>query len=497
MMKTKTIDVMKVKAMMTVTLAMLALGIQAKVRLPHILCDNMILQQQTDARLWGWAKPNSKVKVTVSWLNDGQQEAATVKADKNGKWLVKIKTPKASYDPLWIQFDDGDGAVTVKDVLSGEVWVCAGQSNMEMPVKGFWGCPVDKYNEVVVDAKRHQGVHSVKIPSTMRMEPQEDAQCEWKVCTPQTVSDFSATGYFFARKMHEALDIPIGIIEANKGGSRVESWLTKENLKKYTAEPTDSMGIVNFKPEYDYNRALLWGNGTFNPILNYTVKGILFYQGCSNVGDPGNQYSERLKLLVEQWRSQFGLGDIPFYFVEIAPYHYDDVNATNGALLREQQQRAQQIIPNSSLVCTNDLVYPYETTQIHPAQKQQVGERLAYTALNRDYGFDQVLYKSSSFKDMNIKGDTVYLHLQDNYHADAPFEMIEGFEVAGEDRVFHTAKAQHFWQPGGGYWDEAIIVSSPEVKNPVAVRYCFKNFQVGNVKNAANLPLFPFRTDNW
>lgn len=474
-------------------LALSALSVQAKVRLSHLISDNMVLQQQTEVRLWGWAKAGATVKVTVSW----QQQAATVKAGRDGKWLVKVKTPKASYDPLWIKFDDGDGEVTVRNVLSGEVWVCAGQSNMEMPVKGFWGCPVKDYNQVVIDANNHCAVRSVKIPSIMRMEPQEDAQCEWRECGPQTVSDFSATGYFFARTMHQALNIPIGIIEANKGGTRVESWLTKENLQKYTQEPTDSAGIVAFKPDQDYLRGLLWGNGTFNPILNYTVKGILFYQGCSNVGDPGNQYSERLKMLVEQWRGQFGLGEIPFYFVEIAPYHYDDVNGTQGALLREQQQRAARIIPNSSLVCTNDLVYPYETTQIHPAQKQQVGERLAYTALNRDYGFEQVLYTSSSYKDMMVKGDTIFIHLQDNYHADAPFEMIEGFEIAGNDRVFHPAKAQHFWQPGGGYWDEAIIVSSPEVKQPVAVRYCFKNFQMGNVKNAANLPLFPFRTDNW
>ena len=299
--------------------------------------------------------------------------------------------------------------------------------------------------------------------------------------------------------MHQALDIPIGLIEANKGGSRVESWLTKENLQKYTQEPTDTMGIVNFKPDQDYLRALLWGNGTFNPILNYTVKGILFYQGCSNIGDPDNQYSERLKLLVEQWRQQFRLGELPFYFVQIAPYAYDgdDVNGLSGALLREQQLRAAQIIPNSSLVCTNDLVYPYETTQIHPTQKRQVGERLAWTALHRDYGFEQVLYKSSTYKDMMVKDGAILIHLQDNYHADAPYEMIEGFEIAGEDRVFHPATARHFWRPGGNYWDEGISVSSPEVPNPVAVRYCFRNFLLGNVKNAANLPLFPFRTDHW
>ena len=409
------------KRRLFLTLAVvLAVVTQAKVRLPHILCDNMVLQQQTDARLWGWAKPGSTVRVSTSWMRQGA--VVTAKADKTGRWKLTVKTPKASYDPLWLTFDDGEGAVTLQNVVSGEVWVCAGQSNMEMPVKGFWGCPVKDYNQTVIDAKNHRGVRSVKIPSVMRVEPQDDADCQWRECSPETVGDFSATGYFFARVMHTALDIPIGLIEANKGGTRVESWLTKENLQKYTSEPTDSAGIVAFKPEYDYQRALLWGNGTFNPILNYTVKGILFYQGCSNVGDPGNQYSERLKLLVEQWRQQFALGEIPFYFVEIAPFHYDDVNGTNGALLREQQFRAQQIIPNSSLVCTNDLVYPYETTQIHPAQKQQVGERLAYTALARDYGFNQVLYKSSSYKDMTVKGDAVYLHLQDNYHADAPYE---------------------------------------------------------------------------
>jgi len=470
-------------------------GTQAKVRLPHLVGDNMIIQQQTDVRLWGWAQPGSKVVATTSW----SKQKSVAKADDLGRWLLTVKSPAASYTPLTITFDDGDGKVTINNVLAGEVWVCAGQSNMEMPVKGFWGCPVEDYNSVVIDAAQHAGVRSAKIPSIMRMEPQEDADTKWVDCSPKTVSDFSATGYFFARVMHQALDIPIGLIEANKGGSRVESWLTKENLQKYTQEPTDTMGIVNFKPDQDYLRALLWGNGTFNPILNYTVKGILFYQGCSNIGDPDNQYSERLKLLVEQWRQQFRLGELPFYFVQIAPYAYDgdDVNGLSGALLREQQLRAAQIIPNSSLVCTNDLVYPYETTQIHPTQKRQVGERLAWTALHRDYGFEQVLYKSSTYKDMMVKDGAILIHLQDNYHADAPYEMIEGFEIAGEDRVFHPATARHFWRPGGNYWDEGISVSSPEVPNPVAVRYCFRNFLLGNVKNAANLPLFPFRTDHW
>ena len=472
-------------------LALMTISMQAKVRLPHIIGDNMILQQNTEARLWGWDKPGQKVNVTVSW----NQQVYTTKADKDGRWLVKVPTPAASYLPLSITFDDGD-KTTIKNVLSGEVWVCAGQSNMEMPIRGFGNCPVEGYNDEVINARQYRGIHYVKIPSVMSMTPLEDANCEWFEIGPETVGEASATGYFFAQVVNRALDIPVGLIMANKGGTRVESWLTRENLKKYTNEPLDTMEIVKGH-EWDYHRQLVWGNGTFNPILNYTVKGIIFYQGCSNVGDPGNQYSERLALLVKQWREQFGLGEIPFYFVEIAPYHYDNINGDNGARLREQQYLAAQRIPNSALVSTNDLAYPYESTQIHPAQKRQVGQRLAYLALNETYGMKNVWCKSPSFKDMKIESDTIHIHLNDDYGSINRFEGIEGFEVAGADRVFYPAKATHFWQPGGGYWDETIQIVCPEVKEPVALRYCFKNFQLGNLKNGAGLPLFPFRTDNW
>jgi len=481
------------KTLFLSVLLTLTVGMQAKVRLHHLVGDNMIIQQQTDVRLWGWTKPGRKVVATTSW-SDARSEA---KADKQGRWLLTVKSPVASYEPLSITFDDGDGKVTVNNVLAGEVWVCAGQSNMEMPVKGFGNCPVKNYNQEVLNAAGKRQVRSAKIPSIMRMQPQEDADTYWRECSPQTVSDFSATGYFCAKVLNQALDIPIGIIEANKGGTRVESWLTKENLEKYTKEPTDSMGIVNFKKEWDYHRAMLWGNGTFNPILNYTVKGIFFYQGCSNVGDPGNQYSERLKLLVEQWRKQFRLGEIPFYFVQIAPFDSSDKQGTWNALLQEQQFRASQIIPNSGLVCTNDCVYPYEGTQIHPAQKQKVGERLAFLALNKTYGMSTIICESPSYKDMKVDGDAVMLHFNNEYGAISRFEDIQGFEVAGADQVFHPAKARHFWQPGGGYWDECIIVKSDAVKQPLAVRYCFRNWQLGNLANAGGLPLFPFRTDNW
>ncbi len=466
-------------------LAAFATSAGARVRLPHLLGDGMIVQQQTDVRLWGWDKPGTTVKATTSWSD----QTATAKTDKNGRWILTVRTPKAGYTPLSITFDDGDGTTTLKDVLAGEVWVCAGQSNMEMPLRGFDNCPVEGYNNEVVNASQYKGIHYVKIPSVMSMQPLDDANCQWQTISPTTVGDCSATGYFFAQTVNRALDIPVGLILANKGGTRVESWLDADNLKKYTDESLDSMTNVKKYPG-DYLRPLVWGYGTFSPILNFTVKGILFYQGCSNVGAPGDQYSQRLKLLVEQWRRDFKLGQIPFYFVQIAPYYNGDVNGTAGPLLREQQLKASKIIPNSDIVCTEDLVYPYETQQIHPTMKKPVGQRLAYIALHHDYGMASLMCESPQFKEMTISNDTCFVRLTNDYRAISRYEDIQGFEVAGADKVFHPAKAFYDWNKG-------LCITSPEVKAPVAVRYCFHNFQLGNVANGGGLPLFPFRTDNW
>lgn len=477
---------------MTLVALMLAMtGVQAKVKLPHILSDNMILQQNSEVRLWGWDKPGTQVEVSVSW--SAQKYAS--KTGKDGKWTVSVKTPAASYTPLSVTFDDGE-KTKLNGILSGEVWVCVGQSNMEMPVKGFGNCPVENYNKVVVDANNYRGIHYVKIPSVMSMKPLDDANCEWKVVSPETVGEASATGYFFAQVVNKALNIPVGLVMANKGGSRVESWLDRDYLKKNTQEPLDTNSIVK-KFSWDYHRPLVWGNGTFHPILNYTIKGILFYQGCSNVGDPAGQYTKRLADLVAQWRRDFKQGDVPFYFVEIAPYHYDNINGDWGAKLREQQFNAAKIIPNSGIISTNDCVYPYEKEQIHPAQKQKVGERLAFLALNKTYGMKSVIGEGMTFKEMKIKNDTICVHFDNTFGAYNRFDNIEGFEIAGEDKVFHPATARHFWQPGNDTWNECITVVSPEVKKPVALRYCFKNFQLGNMANAGGLPLFPFRTDNW
>lgn len=472
-------------------LAAITMGAQAKVKLPHLLCDKMILQQNTEANLWGWDQPGTTIEVTTSWTT----QKYTTQTDKNGKWAVKVFTPKASYTPLSITFDDGE-KTTIKDILAGEVWVCAGQSNMEMPVKGFGNCPVKDFNKAVVEANGYKGIHYVKIPSVMSMKPLDDADCEWKEVNSETIGAASATGYFFAQTVNKALDIPIGLVMANKGGTRVESWLDYDYLKKNTKEDLDSIHMVkNYRQAY--HRPLIWGNGIFHPILNYTVKGIIFYQGCSNVGDPSGQYTKRLADLVAQWRRDFKQGNIPFYFVEIAPYHYGNVDGDQGAKLREQQFNASKIIPNSGIISTNDCVYTYEKEQIHPCQKQKVGERLGFMALNKTYGMKNIVGDCMTFKEMKIKNDTVCIHFDNEFGAYSRFEGIEGFEIAGEDHIFHKATAKHFWQRGKDSWNECITVTSPEVKKPVALRYCFKNFQIGNLANAGGLPLFPFRTDNW
>ena len=471
-------------------MAAIAVGGQAKVRLPHLVSDGMVIQHSSDVRLWGWDKPGKKVTVTTSWSD----ETAQATTGKDGRWLVSVKSPAASFTPLEITFDDGE-KTTVKNVLAGEVWVCAGQSNMEMTVRGFDMCPVVDYNNEVLDAA--DGIRSAKIPSRMSTTPLDDADTSWRISSAHTVSGFSATGYFFAKTLRKALNVPIGLIETNKGGSRVESWLDEDNLKKYTKEDLDSATMKN-RFKWDFHYPLLWGNATFHPILNYTVKGIIYYQGCSNVGDPAGQYTERLKMLVEQWRRDFKEGDIPFYFVQIAPYVYGDgIEGTSGAKLREQQYNASKVIPNSGIVCTNDLVYPYEKGQIHPAQKQQVGQRLAYQALNKTYGFKDIICESPVYKSMIIQDGAAYISFDNLANGYSRWEDIEGFEIAGADKKFHKATAVKYWAPGNDPRNETICVSSPEVKAPVAVRYCFKNFEIGNLKNQGGLPLIPFRTDNW
>ena len=459
------------------------LMIQAKVKLPSLICDNMVLQQQTDVTLWGSARPGAKVRVTPSW--DGK--VYTAQADKQGNWKLRVATPAAGYTPYDIRFDDGE-AVTVSNVLVGEVWLASGQSNMEMPLKGFGGCCVEGGMAEAIASSQVKGVRMFTVPKRQSYEPLYDCEGTWKMPDVYNTPDFSATAWFFARNVSEALGIPVGIVNCSYGGTKVESWLSREVLEGYpdvTLEP-DSLERMT-----EYHRPLLMYNGMLKAVQNYTIKGIIWYQGCSNVG-AHDTYAERLATMVSLWRKEWGLGELPFYFVEIAPYDYGSGDYASGARLREAQLKAESLIPNSAMTSTNDLVEPYERYNIHPRNKRTVGLRLSFLALNLTYGMQHICCFGPRYKSMEVKGSEAWISFTHLGMGICRNYDLKGFEVAGEDRVFHPA--DNVWL----HWQtNEVVISSQAVEKPVAVRYCFRDFQSGTMIGGNELPTVPFRTDDW
>lgn len=477
------------------TMIAATMSMQAKVELPEIISDNMVLQQQTDVNLWGKAKANTAVKVTTSWAVGASYE---VKADKDGNWIVAIPTPQASFQPQTVTISDGED-VTLKNVLIGEVWFTSGQSNMEMPLNGFWNCPIKDSNTEIATAAEWAGrIRMATVPKTGKTEPQETVQGKWQVPAPDTAPWMSATSWYFAQMMTRTLNVPVGIICCAWGGSRVEGWTPENILRTYPDVNIEEelKGGWNKGGWWEYWVPLVMYNGMLHPLRHYTIKGFLWYQGEANVGKE-KDYAPRLKTMVEVWRKDFSedqkhpLGDnLPFYLAEIAPWEgYGGRDGLSGALLREAQHEAGRIIPNSGCITTNDLVKPYEDVQIHPAEKRLVGYRFAWMALNRTYGMKSIWCDGPEYDHMDIKGKEIEVFFKYADEGISPWNEAEGFEVAGEDGVFHPAKAKL------NEGNKSFIVSSDKVQQPKNVRYCFKNFQIGNVVNHRNLPLVPFRTD--
>lgn len=462
---------------------MMQASIWGKVTLPDILSDNMVLQQQTEACLWGKANANAEITIRPSW----GYEVYTVKADADGKWKARIKTPVASYQPYSIAISDGEEKV-LNNVLIGEVWFCSGQSNMEMPLRGFWNCPIEGANEAIATASEWKGIRVATIEKNGQLQPVDNCRGSWKVSNPENAPAFSATAFHFARMVNRVLDIPVGIINCSWGGTTVEGWLPREIVSQYP--DIDLKRDIRKEDGHDwwhYLSPVLMYNGMLKPLQNYTIKGFLWYQGESNVGKH-KTYAERLKTMVSLWRKEWGLGELPFYFVEIAPFN--STETIGCALLREAQFKAQALIPNSGMISTNDLVEPYEIKNVHPKNKADVGKRLAYMALSRTYQVPGIEACGPVYKSMEVKDSTVILSFD---HASEGFNRLagmEGFEVAGSDRVFYPAEAEV-------YNNTQIKVSCDKVKRPVAVRYGFRDFQLGNVANLRELPMYPFRTDNW
>ncbi|MGL4852831.1 MAG: sialate O-acetylesterase [Phocaeicola sp.] len=447
-------------------------------KLPGLLSNYMVLQQATSVCLWGDAAPNSTVYLQSSWHNTPLQG----EANENGRWEITLETPPATAIAQELTFWSENDTIRLNEILIGEVWFCSGQSNMEMPLRGFQNAPIAGANRTIATAGARPLVRYATIQRVGALTPQSFAVGgEWHPSTPSYAPEFGATAYYFAQQLSEVLQIPVGIINCSWGGSRVEGWLPKEILEGYS-------NIDLAKQEaYDYLLPMRMYNGMLHPSSHYTAKGFLWYQGESNVGHP--DYAERLATMVSHWRSLWKNDQMPFYQVEIAPYEYGE--GEQAAYLREQQLKACQLIPHSGLVSTNDLVAPYEKYEIHPREKKTIGERLAYLALSDTYGYSTLSSCGPIYERMEVEGSTAVLFFENAQGGfDTHGEAI-GFEIAGQDRCFHPAQVKIEWQRN------VLLISAPEVTKPVAVRYCFRNFQLGSVTNLFGLPVFPFRTDHW
>ncbi len=336
-------------------------SVSAAIKLPYFFSDNMVLQQQTDAAIWGWATNGSTVQVTTSW-NKAKYSA---KADENGKWKLKVKTPAAG-GPYSITVSDGT-PVILKNVLIGEVWLCSGQSNMEMPMKGYRDQPILGSNDAIFNSTNDQ-IRLYTVPRSVQRTAQDTSKhSTWKSAEPEAVNNFSATAYYFAKMLQERLNVPVGIVNISYGGSPVEAFMDAETLKQFpeisVPSPTDTARLNN-------RIATVLYNGMLKPFLGYTIKGCLWYQGESN-NDRPKQYETLFPVFVKQIREQSAQGDFPFYYCQIAPYNYNNYAAVNvvnnnSAYLRDAQRKALAKIPNSGMAVLMDIG---EEFGIHPMDK--------------------------------------------------------------------------------------------------------------------------------
>ena len=454
----------------------------ATIKLPYFFSDNMVLQQQTDAAIWGWAKAGSTVTITTSW----NKTTYSTKADAAGKWKTTIKTTAAG-GPYSITVSDGT-PVTIKNVLLGEVWLCSGQSNMEMPMKGYRDQPIFGGNDAIFHSTNDQ-IRLYTVPRSVQRTPQDTSKnSPWRIAEPEAVSNFSATAYYFAKMLQERLNVPVAVINISYGGSPVEAFMDAETLKQF---PEITVPSATDTAKLNNRVATVLYNGMLKPFLGYTIKGCLWYQGESN-NDRPQQYETLFPAFVKQIREQSGQGDFPFYYCQIAPYNYYNyaaVNAinNNSAYLRDAQRKALAKIPKSGIAVLMDIG---EEFNIHPGDKATGSKRLAYMALAKTYGLKGFGYESPSFESIAVSGNTITVKFSGAPNGLTSYgKVLQYFEVAGANKIFRPAKALI----SGG----TIVVSAPDVKDPVAVRYAFKDFVMGDLFSTEGFPVSSFRSDDW
>ncbi|WP_163399565.1 sialate O-acetylesterase [Flavobacterium fluviatile] len=461
-----------------------SLQINAKVKLPALFTDNMMLQQKSNAPIWGWADKNANVTIKTSW----NSIVYKTKADASGKWKTELKTP-AFGGPYSIEVVEGKDKVVIKNVLIGEVWLCSGQSNMEMPLKGFQGQPVKNGNETIVRSSNNN-IRLITVPRATVLEPKEDFEGKWEVASPKSTSNFSATAWYFGSLLNDVLQVPVGMIVVSYGGSSMEAWMNQEMLKEFASAkiPTKKEDLAK-----DPNRvATTLFNGMLSPVIGYGIKGCIWYQGESNY-ERASEYSALSQKMVSSWRTLWKQGDFPFYYCQIAPFNYkqfhpnDYVEKYNSAYLREAQLKASTAIPNAGMAVLMDVG---EENNIHPMDKEKGGNRLAFWALAKTYGLEGFEYESPKYKSMEIKDGSVTVSFDNVENGIMTFEKeVTGFEIAGEDKVFYPAKTV--------VRRKSVVLNSDKVAKPIAVRYLWKDFAKAELFSGGGLPVSSFRTDEW
>ena len=457
---------------------------RAKVTLPSVFSDNMVFQQNTLAAVWGWTDSGKKVTIRPSWAS-GKTVAVP---DADGKWSAKIQTPSAG-GPYTLTISDGEKLV-LNNVLVGEVWFCSGQSNMEMPMKGFRSQPVEGAADVIMSAEPDRPIRMCTIKRRASLTPLSDCEGSWKENTPEAVASTSATAYWFALRLQRMLGVPVGILISEWGASTIETWMDRETISRCFQGEFD-LSFLDGKnlPRLKHQTPCTLFNGQVAPLIPFTFKGIIWYQGESNRYRP-EQYVRLQKEYAAMMRRLFENPDAPFYYVQIAPYQYTDDNGnpfTSGYLC-EAQQKALEVIPHSGMATTMDLG---ESGSIHPRKKKEVGDRLANLALAGDYGFKGVTPSAPCYESVKFEGEKAIVTMKVDAMGLSPWgKDITGFELAGPDRVFHRAT-------GRVKDGKCVIVSCPEVPAPEAVRYCFRDWSEGNLYNGWGVPAGPFRSDDW
>lgn len=464
-------------------LSVSALTASADVKLPSIIGSHMVLQRGVECPIWGWADPGEKVTVSFA----GHHRSAT--ADKNGRWLVNLAALKANAEGQTMTID-GKNSLRLEDVLVGEVWLCSGQSNMEWTVRSS-----DNAKEEIANGN-HPRIRHIKIPHRPSSKPESDVPSPgWQPSTPESVPNFTAVGYYFGRHLMNELDVPVGLIGSNWGGTRIEPWTPPVGFKE-TPALADIAGKLDTFPAtrkvkdkktgkesdvINHQSPLALYNGMINPLLPYSIRGAIWYQGESNNGE-GMLYFEKMKALIHGWRKVWNNDQMPFYFVQLAPYTYGETRKFQLPGIWQAQLKSLTI-PHTGMAVTTDIG---NVKNIHPTNKQEVGRRLALWALAKDYGKKGIVYSGPLYKSHKSEGGGIRVNFSET---GGGLKSLDGkplthFEVAGADKKFVAAKAE--------IDGASVVVSSADIKEPRHVRFGWIETAEPNFGNKEGLPASPF-----